>query len=189
MWIVSEKLLISCVPGWLSIMGLSGSAGAEHLVRGAWRGVGSLLAASNQVWAWGWWSLAKFPLFFDFLHFPELSKHQSPLSIPFIFDRWHYDWAVVTPVKYENDTKDVNIYYTISNIPTENFLSSACLNIKMMFAGIGLPMLKRRWLQDHLIFNMGIPILVRQHLYIEMTLMAFMSPYWNQRFFSETVMF
>ena len=28
-------------------------------------------------------------------------------------------------------------------------------------------MLKIRWLQDNLVFNMGIPILVRRHLYIE----------------------
>ena len=32
---------------------------------------------------------------------------------------------------------------------------------------MGIPMLKIRWSQNRLIFNMGIPILVRQHLYIE----------------------
>ena len=36
------------------------------------------------------------------------------------------------------------------------------------FPGMGIPMLKVRRSQDHLIFKMGIPILVRWHLYIEM---------------------
>ena len=36
------------------------------------------------------------------------------------------------------------------------------------FPGMGIPMLKIRRSQDRLIFNMGIPILARQHLYIEM---------------------
>ena len=42
------------------------------------------------------------------------------------------------------------------------------VNIKTTFPGMGIPMLKitRSW--DRLIFNMGIPILVRWHLYIEM---------------------
>ena len=33
---------------------------------------------------------------------------------------------------------------------------------------MGIPMLKIRRSQDRLIFNMGIPILVRRYLYIEM---------------------
>ena len=41
------------------------------------------------------------------------------------------------------------------------------LNIKTVFPCIGIPMLKIRRSQDRLIFNMGIPILVRRHLYIE----------------------
>ena len=41
------------------------------------------------------------------------------------------------------------------------------LNIKTVFPGMGIPMLKIRWSWDHLIFNMGIPILARWHLYIE----------------------
>ena len=40
------------------------------------------------------------------------------------------------------------------------------LNIKTVFPGMGIPMLKIRRSCDRLIFNMGIPILVR-HLYIE----------------------
>ena len=35
------------------------------------------------------------------------------------------------------------------------------------FPDMGIPMLKIRWSRDRLIFNMGIPILVRRHLYIE----------------------
>ena len=42
------------------------------------------------------------------------------------------------------------------------------LNIKTIFSGMGIPMLKIRRSVDRLIFNIGMPILVRQHLYIEM---------------------
>ena len=38
---------------------------------------------------------------------------------------------------------------------------------KFVSSGIGIPMLKIRRSQDRLIFNIGIPILVRWHLYIE----------------------
>ena len=38
------------------------------------------------------------------------------------------------------------------------------LNINTVFPGMGIPMLK---LLDHIIFNMGIPMLVRYHLYID----------------------
>ena len=41
-----------------------------------------------------------------------------------------------------------------------------CLNIKTLFPRYGVPMLKIRGSRDRLIFNTGIPILVRQHLYI-----------------------
>ena len=40
------------------------------------------------------------------------------------------------------------------------------LNIKTVFPGMEILMLKTRWSRDRLIFNMGIPILVRWHLYI-----------------------
>ena len=42
------------------------------------------------------------------------------------------------------------------------------LNIKTFFRGMGISMLKIRLSQDLVIFNTGIPILVRRHLYIEM---------------------
>ena len=41
------------------------------------------------------------------------------------------------------------------------------LNIKMVFPGMGMSMIKIRQSWDSLIFVMGIPILVRTHLYIE----------------------
>ena len=41
-------------------------------------------------------------------------------------------------------------------------------NIKTVIPGMRIPILKIRRSRDHLIFNMGIPLLVRQHLYIEM---------------------
>ena len=39
--------------------------------------------------------------------------------------------------------------------------------LRPSFPGMGIPMLKIRLSRDSLIFNMGIPILVRKHLYIE----------------------
>ena len=44
-----------------------------------------------------------------------------------------------------------------------------CFNIKTVFSGMGIPVLMIRRSLDHLIFNMGIPILLRRHLYIETT--------------------
>ena len=41
------------------------------------------------------------------------------------------------------------------------------LNIKIVFSRYGIPMLKIRRSRDRLIFNMGIHILIRPHLYIE----------------------
>ena len=47
-------------------------------------------------------------------------------------------------------------------------LTGPSLNIKPVFPGMGIPMLKIRRSQDRLIFNMWIPILVRRYLYIKM---------------------
>ena len=45
--------------------------------------------------------------------------------------------------------------------------SGLWFNIKTRFPGIGIPIMKIRRSSDHLIFIMGIPKLVRSHLYIE----------------------
>ena len=45
--------------------------------------------------------------------------------------------------------------------------SRPCLNIRTVFPGMGIPILKIRRSCDRLIFNMGIPILVRRRFYIE----------------------
>ena len=45
--------------------------------------------------------------------------------------------------------------------------SGTLLNIKAVFLGVVIPMLKIRRSWDRLIFNMGISILVRRHFYIE----------------------
>ena len=45
--------------------------------------------------------------------------------------------------------------------------SGTCLNIKTVFTGIGISIIKIRWSWDRLIFIMGTPILVRWCLYIE----------------------
>ena len=60
-------------------------------------------------------------------------------------------------------------FYQISNLIEISLVGQApglCLNIKMVFPGMGIPMLKIRQSWD-LIFNMEILILVRRHLYIE----------------------
>ena len=44
---------------------------------------------------------------------------------------------------------------------------STVVNLLSTFPGMRITMLKIRWSRDSLIFNMGIPILVRRHLYIE----------------------
>ena len=49
----------------------------------------------------------------------------------------------------------------------DGFNTGSCLNIKTVFPDMGISVIKIRWSQDHLIFIMGISILVRQHLYIE----------------------
>ena len=60
------------------------------------------------------------------------------------------------------------VYMLIEFKLIDRILSGPCLIIKKVFPGMGIPMLKIRQPQDHLISNMGIPILVRWHLYIEM---------------------
>ena len=43
----------------------------------------------------------------------------------------------------------------------------ACLNIKTIFSGMGIPNMKIKQSWDHCIFITGIPTLVRHHFYIE----------------------
>ena len=47
-------------------------------------------------------------------------------------------------------------------------LPGPCLNIKTVFPGMGISIWKIRWLRDYLVFIMGIPLLLRWNLYIEM---------------------
>ena len=56
--------------------------------------------------------------------------------------------------------------------PTLDPLTRHRLNIKTVFPRCGISMLKIRRLWNLLIFNIGIPMLVRWHLYIEMALRA-----------------
>ena len=58
---------------------------------------------------------------------------------------------------------DVVIYCTLKM----KQLPGPRLNIGTVFPGMGILMLKIRRSRNRLIFNMGIPILVRRHLYIE----------------------
>ena len=50
------------------------------------------------------------------------------------------------------------------------FNSRLYFNIKTVFPSIGIPIIKVRWLWDSLVSVVGIPILVRRHVYIEMAL-------------------
>ena len=52
-----------------------------------------------------------------------------------------------------------------------------CLNIKNVLPWYGIPMLKRRRSWDLLIFNIGVNIVVRRHLYIEPA-PCYLSPGW-----------
>ena len=52
-------------------------------------------------------------------------------------------------------------------MPLHLLVSSPYLNIKAVFTDMGIVMIKIRRTWDRLIFIMGIPILVKQHLYIE----------------------
>ena len=67
-------------------------------------------------------------------------------------------------------------FYVLSELPwyarhipwVSSVRPGPCLNIKTAFPGVRSPMLKIRWSLDSLIFNMGIPILIIRHFYIEM---------------------
>ena len=62
------------------------------------------------------------------------------------------------------------LFFIILSTPAHvchGLLPGSRLNIKTVFSGMMIPMLKIRRSWDRLIFNMGIPILVRRHLYIE----------------------
>ena len=58
---------------------------------------------------------------------------------------------------------ECNCYWWPSGVRSQGPLSIW----RLSFPGMGIPMLKVRRSRDRLIFNIGIPILVRRHLYIE----------------------
>ena len=57
-------------------------------------------------------------------------------------------------------------------------ITGLCLIIKTVFPRCGIPMLKIKGSQDHVIFKIGIPILVRWYLYIETAPRSFGSMAW-----------
>ena len=59
------------------------------------------------------------------------------------------------------------IYYLSKEVKEVRNLAGPHFHIKTIFPCMGIPMLKRRRSWDRLNFNMGIPILVRRHLYME----------------------
>ena len=65
-------------------------------------------------------------------------------------------------VNYGMANRERILHYSITgSIPRP------CFNKKTVYPGMVIPMLKIRWSPDHLIFNMGIPTLVRRHICIE----------------------
>ena len=71
-------------------------------------------------------------------------------------------WKFQTVCKHEFCLVNVG-YLQYHPLPA----AGPCLSIKTVFPGMEIPMLKIRQLWDHLIFNMGIPILMRRYLYIK----------------------
>ena len=48
---------------------------------------------------------------------------------------------------------------------TADMTPGPCFNIKTVFSGMGIPIIKLRW-HDHIVFVLGIHTLIRWHLYI-----------------------
>ena len=101
-------------------------------------------------------------------------KRKPHLSV--VWNWYHFVAIAILHQPRPTDSADINTRLQLSDtssIPPMHggFLLIPGLrrNIKTVFPRYGIPMLKisRSW--DRLIFNMGIPILVRRHIYIEMT--------------------
>ena len=89
---------------------------------------------------------------------PVNSPHKGPVTRKmFPFDDVIMN---VTDMTWLRLTNDSILYSHISGPGTR-------LIIKTVFPGIGIPMLRIRRSRNRLILNMGIPILVRRHLYVE----------------------
>ena len=67
--------------------------------------------------------------------------------------------------------------YSVKNPRTATY-SGPRLNIKTLFLRYGIPMVKIRRSWDRRILNMGIPIMVRRHLYIETAPLALNVSMW-----------
>ena len=65
--------------------------------------------------------------------------------------------------------------YVVLASPQDHF------NIKAIFLGTGIPIIKIRWSHGHFICIMGIPTLVRQHFYTETPPRASMN-WWQRKF-------
>ena len=82
------------------------------------------------------------------------------------FHRWRFMFEIRWTGFSKRMNGPLNIYciYLLKNLrlgPGPN------RNMKTVFLGMWIPMLKIRRSDDRLIFNMRIPLLVRRHLYIE----------------------
>ena len=76
-------------------------------------------------------------------------------------------------LKYPENFFKIKENFIVNSVPsTDGLTTNPCeigprLNIKMVFLGMRISTIKIKQSIDHLIFIMGIPILLRQHLYIE----------------------
>ena len=100
-------------------------------------------------------------------------KHQSSASLAFV--KGIHQWPVNSPHKVPVTRKlfpfdDVNMFLKKWLHLKQPRPPVPRLNIKWVFPDMGISMLKIRRSRDRIVFNMGISILVRRHLYIEMAL-------------------
>ena len=110
---------------------------------------------------------AKGQHFWDFLRRIHLSQVDSPHREPAI--RKAFPWHKVNMA--ENFTRPSHVPNDVSFIDghTRNHTDTRDQTIlRPSFQVWGIPMLNIRRSRDRLIFNIGIPMLVRRHLYIEM---------------------
>ena len=103
------------------------------------------------------------------------SWHSLWVKKDFNNDCTSFDWKISVKSRDHYNTTVVSRpgnamakrWQRIGNCDVMASISGPCPNIKTVFARYGIPMLKIRRSGDSLIFNMGIPVLVRWHFYIE----------------------
>ena len=96
---------------------------------------------------------------------------KTPWLRSLLFGRWGIDWqclyiATAACILWAS-CLSLGKYSSIGELP------GPCFDTKTVFPIMKIPMIKIRWLWYHLFYMMGIPILVRWYLYIEIALWVF----------------